>query len=79
MDDLQYRASQMGMFHALQVAIRAIVATHPNPEALVQEFEREHHESISLLLASHYPDAVMEGYKDYLRGCAPNTDKWLEA
>jgi hypothetical protein len=79
MSDSKLHAAQMGMLHALQVAIRAIVATHPNPEALVSEFAREHQESMALLLASPYPDAVMEGYKDCLRGCAPNPDEWLEA
>jgi hypothetical protein len=75
---LQFRATQMGMIHALQVSIRALVAACPNPEGLVREFATEHHESMSLLLASPYPDAVMEGYKDCLRGCAPNPHEWLE-
>jgi hypothetical protein len=78
MDDLEFRASQMGMIHALQVAIRAIVSTHPDPTALVREFEREHLESISILLGSHLPDAALEAYEGCLRGCAPNVEDWLD-
>ncbi len=78
MSDPEFRAVQMGMIHALQIAVRALVAAHPNPEALAKEFANEHHESMAVLLASPYPDAVMEGYKDCLRGCAPNPDEWLE-
>ena len=78
MSEHDFRAAQMGMIHALQVAIRAIVAAHPNPESLAREFANEHQESMALLLASPYPDSVMAGYKDCLRGCAPNPDEWLE-
>ena len=78
MSDPEFRAAQMGMIHALQVAIRTIVATHPNPEALAKEFASEHQESMAILLASQYPDSVMTGYKDCLRGCAPNPGEWLE-
>jgi hypothetical protein len=78
MDDLEFRASQMGMIHALQVAIRAIISTHPDPTALVREFEREHQESISILLASSLPDTTLEAYEGCLRGCAPNAEDWLD-
>jgi hypothetical protein len=78
-ETINFRASQFGMLHAVQVAIRALVASHPRPEALLAEFAKEHHESISILLASPYPDTAIDGYKDFLRGCAPDPDAWLEA
>ncbi|HOX69274.1 MAG TPA: hypothetical protein PKV56_15545 [Burkholderiaceae bacterium] len=72
-------AATFGMFHAVQVAIRALIATHPDPSSLVQAFAAEHLESMSMLLASPFPDASIDAYKDFLRGCAPNADDWLEA
>lgn len=77
-DDAKFRAAQFGIAHAFQVAIRAIVVTNPDPDALVRAFAKEHQESMSILLASACPDVVLEAYKDCLRGCAPNPDDWLE-
>lgn len=79
MTDQEIRAAQLGISHAFQVCLRAICATHPNPDALIAALASEHQESMSLLLAKPPPDVAIEAYKDTLRGCVINPNKWLES
>lgn len=82
MDSAEMRelhAKLLGMFHAVQVAIQAFAEAHPDPAALVKAFASEHESSMSALLASPLPDLTLEAYKDFLRGCAPNADDWLDS
>lgn len=70
-----------GTLSAIQVALRAIVKTHPNPQTLIQAFREEHEETMSLLslnMPASVPAMSFEAYRDFLKGIAPNPDGWLE-
>ena len=63
-----------GLMAALQVALRALIKSHPDPAALIQAFHREHQETYALLLAQDIPDSVLDLYRTTLAGISPNTD-----
>ena len=69
-----------GMLSAVQDAIRALVKTHPNPQAIIKAFREEHEgtmASFSLPTLDAVPAKSYEAYRDFLRGIAPNADEWL--
>ncbi len=63
-----------GMMAALQVSLRALTKSHPNPAALIYEFHQEHEETWALLVAQDIPDSVLESYRSMLHAISPNTD-----
>ncbi|TPG46283.1 hypothetical protein EAH75_16895 [Rhodanobacter glycinis] len=63
-----------GMMAALQVSLRALTKSHPNPAALIYEFHQEHEETYALLVAQDIPDSVLESYRSMLHAISPNTD-----
>jgi hypothetical protein len=63
-----------GMMAALQVTLRALIKSHPDPAALIGEFHREHEETCALLLAQDIPDSVLDIYRTTLFAISPNTD-----
>lgn len=71
------KAEIYGMFCALQVAIRALSKTHPQPEKLIEALRHEHEESLALLNASPIPDQSIAAYRDFLGGMIPNPDDIL--
>ena len=75
----EFRAAVFGMLSALQVALRAVVKTHPQPQALREAFQREHEEALSVLATKPLPSAAFDAYWEVVRGIAPNPDDWLES
>jgi hypothetical protein len=63
-----------GMMAALQVSLRALTKSHPNPAALIHEFRLEHEETYALLVAQDIPDSVLDTYRRTLHAISPNTD-----
>lgn len=63
-----------GMMAALQVSLRALTLSHPNPAALIHEFRKEHEETYALLVAQDIPDSVLDTYRRTLHSISPNTD-----
>ncbi len=63
-----------GMLAALQVALPAIVKTHPDPDAVIRAFREEHEETIALLTAQAIPESAIDAYRDFLHGVWPNKD-----
>jgi len=72
------KEQSFGMLTAIQTGLRAIVKSHPDPERLIREFEREHNETLAIL-GVHFSasDEVRAAYRDCLIGFAPNSDDWL--
>lgn len=63
-----------GMMAAIQVALRAMIASHPDADALIRAFHEEHEGTMAFLIAQDVPDNVLEVYQDTLKGISPNTD-----
>ena len=61
-----------GMMTAIQVAIRALIASHPNPAALLEAFREEHEGTMAFLIAQDVPDSVIEVYHDTLQAISPD-------
>lgn len=65
----------LGQLFATQAAIRVIVGTHPNREALAMAIDQEIENGISAFLASSAPDDIVAGLqeaKQILLPPAPN-------
>ena len=71
-------AELFGMLSAVQVALRAIVRAHPDPDALEAAFRSEHEETMASLLPRPLPDVSLDAYRDFLSAVAPNQSAWLE-
>lgn len=63
-----------GMIAALQVSLRALTLSHPDPRALIMAFQREHEQTMALLLAQDTPEDVLDMYRTTLFAISPNTD-----
>ena len=63
-EDLQKQiaADMLGMQMAFGCAIRALIATHPDPVALVRELKKEKEETVVLLNASPIPDRAIDAF-----------------
>lgn len=55
-------ANLMGVQVALATAIRALIKTHPNPEALIAAMRMEHQESLALLTNMPIQDQTLEAF-----------------
>ena len=71
---MEQEAELYGMLVAMQPAIRALCKSHPNPQMLLIEFERENEETIALLTASAIPDASIQAYRDVFENIRPSLD-----
>ena len=68
----QYSANNiLGQLFATQAAIRVIVATHPNRDALTDEIDQEIENGISSFLASSAPDDIVAGLQEAKRILLP--------
>lgn len=56
---------------AMQVTIRALAKTHPDPQAFLTALRAEHEETMSLFDAGNVSDAVREKYRMWLRSLSP--------
>ncbi len=70
----QIKAATFGMFCAVQAAIRAIVTTHPDIDALLIALKAEGEESFSSLLATKAPDESLDAFRDTWNGMVPFPD-----
>ncbi len=64
----------IGVTLAIQDAIRALVKTHPNMDAIARQMLREREETIALLLGKGHPDSIIEAYRDTMDSMRPHAD-----
>ena len=63
MDKLEkLNADLMGSQIALGTAIRALIKTHPNPEALIAAMHHEHQDTLAHMTNMTIPEQVLEAY-----------------
>jgi hypothetical protein len=74
-----FTPGEAGAYHALVIAIRALVASHPQPDLLLAAFEEEHDRAMAGMLARPYPEEILDAYRECLRRFAPDGDGRLEA
>lgn len=56
------KADLAGAQMALGTAIRAIISTHPYPDALLDALHREHQETLVHLTTAPMPDRALESF-----------------
>lgn len=61
----ELRAEMFGMQTALAASIRAIIATHPDPDALREALMREQQGMLALLTAGPYPDRSIDAFRRF--------------
>lgn len=66
--------AEFGVTLAIQDAIRALVKTHPDMDAIARQMLREREETIALLLGKGHPDSVIEAYRDTMDSMRPHAD-----
>jgi Spy/CpxP family protein refolding chaperone len=63
-----------GVTMAFRDAIRALIKTHPDMDAIATQMLHEREESIALLLGQGYSDAAIEAYRDTMDSLRPHAD-----
>lgn len=59
------RAEMFGMHTALAATIRALISTHPNPDALRAALSYEQQSALALLTASPFPDHAIDAFRRF--------------
>lgn len=61
----ELRAEMLGMQTALAASIRALISTHPDPDALREALLREQQGVLALLTAGPYPDHAIDAFRRF--------------
>jgi len=60
-----------GMLLAVQAALRAIIAAHPEPEKLRDALHSERESSLAHILVTSNSDIAIDAFVDYFDGLGP--------
>jgi hypothetical protein len=61
-------ATIVGEVHALFMAVQALAATHPNPDAAIQLFNTISDAGLANIEPHPIPDAAIQGYQHVVQG-----------
>lgn len=67
MNDLEVRSAMTGQTLALSMALKVLIALHPQKEQVLAELLRAHEIGAAFLLSEPVPDVATESYSDALQ------------
>lgn len=69
------QAANFGAYAALQDALRAVIATHPNPDLLYQAMRHEYEHTTAFLLGSNMREQALKSYEHTWRALTEPLDE----
>jgi hypothetical protein len=61
-----------GQAAGLEVILRTLISSHPNPEIFRREFTHEYRAKLGVLLMQGASSEVMDAYREFLGGVLPD-------